>query len=534
MDPGNSWASRLRENLAFSLAASLRDEESQGLDSHTEEPKASRKMDSKDQESQKEVERPNLAEAVEGTPASIFHSLFSDATETWLQGQSSSGSDSRSVERRDVPSLQNSSMEESSHDYEADEDYEEENDEESDNRDYNQYDDDDEEEEEENEMHGSEGEEDEESQEYDTNEEEREEGDAFEAHGSEALGHEACNYKSDHKSENDDDIESDSNGNEDGSESRESPISLEVVDPLTMPSNVSPGSDSYGFEEGSQTRDSPVTFEVLDPLIMASSASDDSTMDRRAKLSGHRESSDSINTSSSEGPQGSVEFEMGDFHTSWTTIKSESQSSSSFSSLGGSTEVFVRDTFFCWLPATVLEYHKDHAVVSVVQQEAWDESTFLGKGYGHAGIHSSMKNTPSNEIDHYTSNYGVSASNLRKVFYRDYDDGDLPKQNVQGYGKRNMEDLMFQHPAAILYNLKDRHYQQKPYTRVGDILIAMNPFVWINELYSPETRELYSRHLIWNGKPCCVASSIMNRNVSPLFRLKIVLFASCVICSKPH
>jgi myosin-5 len=62
-----------------------------------------------------------------------------------------------------------------------------------------------------------------------------------------------------------------------------------------------------------------------------------------------------------------------------------------------------------------------------------------------------------------------------------------------------MEDLIHQNPAAVLYNLKQRHFLQKTYTRVGDILIAMNPFVWIDDLYSSKTQDLYSKHLIWNG-----------------------------------
>ncbi len=50
--------------------------------------------------------------------------------------------------------------------------------------------------------------------------------------------------------------------------------------------------------------------------------------------------------------------------------------------------------------------------------------------------------------------------------------------------------------AAILYNLKARHENLQPYTRVGDIVIAMNPFHWISSLYSPEVRELYVNKLI--------------------------------------
>lgn len=32
--------------------------------------------------------------------------------------------------------------------------------------------------------------------------------------------------------------------------------------------------------------------------------------------------------------------------------------------------------------------------------------------------------------------------------------------------------------AAILFNMKKRHIEGKPYTRTGDIIIAINPFQW--------------------------------------------------------
>eukprot|EP00536_Pseudo-nitzschia_multiseries_P000942 jgi/Psemu1/234140/estExt_Genewise1.C_120009 len=100
---------------------------------------------------------------------------------------------------------------------------------------------------------------------------------------------------------------------------------------------------------------------------------------------------------------------------------------------------------------------------------------------------------------------------LRKVYYSDYESGELPRQNTMGARKQdamvseskassdlaNLRELSM---AAILYNLKERHFISRPYTRVGDILIAMNPFVWINGLYTLENRDLYSQHLIWNCK----------------------------------
>ena len=58
---------------------------------------------------------------------------------------------------------------------------------------------------------------------------------------------------------------------------------------------------------------------------------------------------------------------------------------------------------------------------------------------------------------------------------------------------------MFRRQAAILYNLKDRHKNGFPYTRTGDIIIAVNPFQWFKELYTEKVRNRFSRILVWEN-----------------------------------
>ena len=48
-----------------------------------------------------------------------------------------------------------------------------------------------------------------------------------------------------------------------------------------------------------------------------------------------------------------------------------------------------------------------------------------------------------------------------------------------------------------MYNLKKRHFIGKPYTRTGDIIIAVNPFQWFTELYTEEKRAYYSNRVVW-------------------------------------
>jgi myosin-5 len=51
--------------------------------------------------------------------------------------------------------------------------------------------------------------------------------------------------------------------------------------------------------------------------------------------------------------------------------------------------------------------------------------------------------------------------------------------------------------AAILYNLKQRHLDNFPYTRTGDIIIAVNPFQWFTEIYTEKVRAAYANTLVW-------------------------------------
>lgn len=50
-----------------------------------------------------------------------------------------------------------------------------------------------------------------------------------------------------------------------------------------------------------------------------------------------------------------------------------------------------------------------------------------------------------------------------------------------------------------MYNLKYRHGQGKPYTRTGDIIIAVNPFQWFTDIYTEKVRNRYSRILVWDN-----------------------------------
>jgi hypothetical protein len=216
---------------------------------------------------------------------------------------------------------------------------------------------------------------------------------------------------------------------------------------------------------------------------------------------------DSLGTSESKDSVLSIDWRKHfdrikkDHEASWAM---QSASSSSSSSMEDLIDVYVHDKTYAWVPAKVLEYRNDCALVAVMLPGEWDGSTMLNEKEESRRlsvyIHPSMKGVPKDDILSFAAEYQIPQSILRKVLYKDYIDGELPKQNLDGQGKRDMADLIHLHSAAILYNLKERHYMQTPYTRVGDIVVAMNPCTWIDDLYSTKTRDLYAQNLIWEGK----------------------------------
>ncbi|EEY69764.1 myosin-like protein [Phytophthora infestans T30-4] len=71
----------------------------------------------------------------------------------------------------------------------------------------------------------------------------------------------------------------------------------------------------------------------------------------------------------------------------------------------------------------------------------------------------------------------------------------FPLQNAQlsryDEGLDNMIDLNHLHEAAILRNLKKRFRARMPYTYTGDICLAVNPYQWLDALYTPGLHKKY-------------------------------------------
>lgn len=145
-------------------------------------------------------------------------------------------------------------------------------------------------------------------------------------------------------------------------------------------------------------------------------------------------------------------------------------------------KVYVRDPHYSWIPATIESPEDDKMRVKVAVRlpKDWDSHTVVATGRGANNM----------KMD-------------RLVKLSEYPNNELPLQNLDKEGtvsgKNDMADLANLHEASILFNLKSRHSNGCPYTRVGDIMVAVNPFDWIDGLYSPEKQEFYARNLIWQA-----------------------------------
>jgi myosin heavy subunit len=181
--------------------------------------------------------------------------------------------------------------------------------------------------------------------------------------------------------------------------------------------------------------------------------------------------------------------------------------------------VYVHDEAYSWLPAKIISSDKENgtANVQVMKPADWTESTIFsspqtparfGGNKGPGGSKKVVKRSSFDTADH---------EDVKEIKFSDYPNGELPLQNISKVTKGDvvisvkpdMADLPFLHEASVLYNVKDLYcrpihksmppeQQCVPYTRVGDIVIALNPFRWMDHLYSEKMQMLYADRLVWS------------------------------------
>ena len=79
--------------------------------------------------------------------------------------------------------------------------------------------------------------------------------------------------------------------------------------------------------------------------------------------------------------------------------------------------------------------------------------------------------------------------------------------NIGDHGVEDMCDLGFLHEASILDNLRRRFTHQLPYTRSGEICIAVNPYQWLERFYTEQAMDSYRDKLRHELPPHAFATS---------------------------
>ena len=199
--------------------------------------------------------------------------------------------------------------------------------------------------------------------------------------------------------------------------------------------------------------------------------------------------------------------------------------------------VFIADEEYSWLPAKILSRPSSHnknqntnndeshlVKVQVMKPGNWDDTTILSSS--SRGKLKGRHKSPSQSSSSSTSRREEESSSIRVVDLTKYMGNSLPLQNLSKATwdgttttithtnvmllKPDMADLPNLHEAAVLYNLKELYCNPPPslstsgcvpYTRVGDIVIALNPFVWMKDLYSTRKQAYYADALIWSIPP---------------------------------
>ena len=133
-----------------------------------------------------------------------------------------------------------------------------------------------------------------------------------------------------------------------------------------------------------------------------------------------------------------------------------------------SSHVYIKDKTHGWVPGVLIDTDQEKGIATVISESV-----------------------QRNEVKVKLNDYGKSQS--------------LPLQCLDDHGARivvnDMRDLPYSNEPSILYNLKERYEQQKtPYTRAtGCVMVAINPYSWIEGLYAERLRREYANNIVWRG-----------------------------------
>jgi myosin heavy subunit len=149
--------------------------------------------------------------------------------------------------------------------------------------------------------------------------------------------------------------------------------------------------------------------------------------------------------------------------------------------------VYVRDIQYEWLPGVIEEVNDHKVLVRIELPKEWYNTTITQEQQQQQNTDNNVQNEQEDKHDE-----------KRWIELKDYNNHHLPMQNeIHMKGCCDMTELQHIHEAEILYQLKERHcILEKPYTRVGNILVAINPCRYIPSLYTLSQQQLYFEHII--------------------------------------
>ncbi|CAM9893048.1 unnamed protein product [Ascophyllum nodosum] len=138
-------------------------------------------------------------------------------------------------------------------------------------------------------------------------------------------------------------------------------------------------------------------------------------------------------------------------------------------------QVYVPEPEAAWARATVL--HAAGGTVYEVRIDGIDDYDEEGQSNRGAG--------EVRTVDAAGPEFGLNS--------KGGSDGSLPLQNLgmEEDGVEDMTRLDFLHEPAILFNLRRRFFRALPYTYTGEIVIAVNPYRWL-DLYGEERGRRYA------------------------------------------
>jgi hypothetical protein len=194
---------------------------------------------------------------------------------------------------------------------------------------------------------------------------------------------------------------------------------------------------------------------------------------------------------------------------------------------GAEEKVYIRDAEYAWLPATVVETSSDDDSNNNKEEDDNNNNNKQDNTRVQVRIElpSDWKSTTvCNQNKQSSETTGTLHGQTRWVSLQDYPEHELLLQN-QGVLARDMAELPHLHEAAILYQVKERHIRQKPYTRVGEIVVAINPLEWISGLYSKEEQEKYAKVLVWQEGTLHALYSVIRREWWPSSLLKSMSYS---------